>query len=157
MCQFFKYIVVTMFMVMCMFFTIAFLTITFLTIEASCTPENGFTSSGLSIREVALNDPIGAYYALEIMHETQIITNTLKYADRERFRHTYFSARLTQEIGPVRCEKFTNAYERFIPSNKKARDYDLQNNEIGRNIGIKYKLKDKIYLKDFILNRKLHE
>lgn len=100
-------------------------------------PSVEFEMNGPSLEEVAKKDPIGTYYALQAMHnvQTNAVRLNLKGRQFEQFRHVYFSALLTKEIGEVRCQKFTDAYERFIPNPKTARDYDLKNNELGRMIG----------------------
>ena len=106
-----------------------------------------YIENGPTLKQVALNDPVGTFWALWVMDETQTIAvqNKLRGRKFEQFRHIYFSAKLTQKIGSVRCKKFTDAYERFVPNPKFARDYDLENNRIGRSL---YNQKD---LKNYIL------
>ena len=107
---------------------------------------DNYIENGPTLKQVALNDPVGTFWALWVMDETQTIAIQNKLYGRkfEKFRHTYFSAKLTQKIGPVRCKKFTDAYERFVPNPKFARDYDLENNRIGRSLSNQKDLKNYI-------------
>ena len=107
---------------------------------------DNYIENGPTLKQVALNDPVGTFWALWVMDETQTIAVQSKLRGRkfEQFRHIYFSAKLTQKIGPVRCKKFTDAYERFVPNSKFARDYDLENNRIGRGLSEQKDLKNYI-------------
>ena len=107
---------------------------------------DNYIENGPTLKQVALNDPVGTFWALWVMDETQTIAiqNKLRGKKFEQFRHIYFSAKLTQRIGPIRCRKFTDAYERFVPNSKFARDYDLKNNEIGRSLSNQKDLKNYI-------------
>ena len=108
---------------------------------------DNYIENGPTLKQVALNDPVGTFWALWVMDETQSLALQYKLRGRkfEQFRHIYFSAKLTQKIGPVRCKKFTDAYERFVPNSKFARDYDLENNRIGRNLSEQKDLKNYIF------------
>ena len=107
---------------------------------------DNYIENGPTLKQVALNDPVGTFRALWVMDATQTIAVQSKLYGRkfEQFRHIYFSAKLTQKIGPVRCKKFTDAYERFVPNSKFARDYDLENNRIGRSLSNQKDLKNYI-------------
>ena len=119
----------------------------YLSFKASLSNDtDNYIENGPSLKQVALNDPVGTFWALWVMDETQniAIQNKLRGKKFEQFRHIYFSAKLTQRIGPIRCRKFTDAYERFVPNSKFARDYDLQNNRIGRSLSEQKDLKNYI-------------
>ena len=119
----------------------------YLSFKASLSNDgDNYIVNGPTLKQVALNDPVGTFWALWVMDETQTIAvqNKLRGRKFEQFRHIYFSAKLTQKIGPIRCKKFTDAYERFVPNSKFARDYDLENNRIGRSLSEQKDLKNYI-------------
>jgi hypothetical protein len=53
----------------------------------------------------------------------------------DAFRHTYWSARLTQHFGAEWAARLTTAHERLPSADAVAMAMDLHNNELGRGLG----------------------
>ena len=96
-----------------------------------------FNANGPSLKSIAYSDPLGAIVALHTMHDMQMQVNRLKLTGQkyEKFRHIYFSAKLTSIIGSHRTQAFTDAYERFKPNQTVFRNKDLEYNKRGRELG----------------------
>ena len=56
----------------------------------------------------------------------------------DAFRHTYWSARLTQHFGVEWAARLTTAHERLPSADPVAMAMDLHNNELGRALGATY-------------------
>lgn len=99
-----------------------------------------FNPNGRSLRNVALRDPIAAFYAKNIRDEALALT-ALLYPNNEAvdneadaFRHAYFSCRLAQQVGKKRAKVFTDAYEISAINKIGSRCMDLYNNREGRKL-----------------------
>jgi hypothetical protein len=68
----------------------------------------------------------------------------------DAFRHTYWSARLTQHFGTDWAERLTTAHERLPSPDPVAVAMDLHNNEVGRSLGAAFPAASRRLVQDMV-------
>lgn len=103
----------------------------------------GFDRNGHGEHWTGFRHPIEAIQLYSIEKEAFAATKR-KYPgsrahnnEADAFRHTYFNARATQELGRERAKAWGDAHERTSPNPVSERIMDLNNNRAGRQIGMK--------------------
>ena len=103
---------------------------------------------GLNDEEQALvkSDPLAAYYVNESKKETEeyLVKTYGENMDKDKtpanaYKHAMWNALMTDKIGVEKAKKFADAHEAVALSTHPAESaMDLHNNELGRQIAIKY-------------------